>query len=219
MRGKKKSDRAEQLVLAAQRLFHRRGAAAVSLRDVAAAARVPPGGVFYHFPTKGALLQAAAERRRSAMQDALDRLEAAHPDDPRARIDALCAMLAEPAAATARHGCPHARLIADLSAARGGGEADARAIAAAALAAVEAFVARAVGQATGSADTARRAGERFVILWQGAGAVSLARGDPDALRRALAEAADLLPRPATPSPRKRAGAQTRKNRPNEGSGG
>ncbi|MEQ8605075.1 MAG: helix-turn-helix domain-containing protein [Marivibrio sp.] len=194
MRGKKKSDRAVRLTLAAQRLFHRSGVGAVSLRDVAAAARVPAGGVFYHFPTKARLVLAAAEARRAAATRLLEGLRAAHPDDPEARFAALAAALAETAPVVARYGCPVMRMIADLAGATGE-ERKARALLQDGLAEVEAFAASCLREAGRSAPAARRGAGLFLQDWQGASALSLARGDPGMLRDAMAAAPGRMPPP------------------------
>lgn len=191
MKGKKKSDRAARLTLAAQRLFHRRGVGAVSLRDVAAAARVPAGGVFYHFPTKAALVLAAADARRAATTRLLEGLRTAEPDNPPARLGALAAALAETAPAVARYGCPVMRMIADLAGATGD-ERKARASLQDSLAEIEAFVTACLREAGRSAPAARRGASLFLQDWQGAGALSLARGDPAPLREAMALAPGRL---------------------------
>lgn len=213
MRGKKKSDRAQRLTLAAQRLFHRRGVGAVSLRDVAAAARVPPGGVFYHFATKGALVLAAAEARRAAVERLLNGLLAAHPDAPQARLSALAAALAEAAPATARYGCPIHRMIADLSG-TSGEERAAREILQASVGALEAFVAECLRAAGRSAPAARRGAGLFLQDWQGASALALIQGDPMILRETMVLAPERLL-----APRRRASPQTQKNRPAQRAGG
>lgn len=213
MRGKKKSDRAQRLTLAAQRLFHRRGVGAVSLRDVAAAARVPPGGVFYHFPTKGALVLTAAEARRAAVERLLAGLLAAHPDAPQARLSALAAALAETASATARYGCPIHRMIVDLSGAVGD-ERTARTTLQGAMDALEAFVADCLRDAGRSAPAARRGAALFLQEWQGASALALIQGDPMILRETMGLTPDRLL-----APRRRAAVQTQKNRPAQRAGG
>ncbi len=48
----------EALAEAALELFYRRGVANTSLADIAGAARVPTGNVYYHFCTKDALVEA-----------------------------------------------------------------------------------------------------------------------------------------------------------------
>ena len=55
-------------------LFHARGCASVSLREIAAAAKVPTGTLSTHFPTRRALVRAVARRMREARRACLGRL-------------------------------------------------------------------------------------------------------------------------------------------------
>ncbi|MBP5858054.1 TetR/AcrR family transcriptional regulator [Marivibrio halodurans] len=206
---KKKSDRSDRLTRAAQRLFHRRGVHAVSLRDVAAAARVPPGGVFYHFPSKAALVRAAAETRRAEVEALLTRLEE-RLADPAERVEALCAALGEGASVTARHGCPMLRMVTELDGARGD-EAEARAAMRAALADIRWFVARALRAAGRAPRIAERESARFLALWQGGIALALAGGGRAVLEEELAR----LPGRVLGAQ----GPRARKNRPEGAPGG
>src|SRR3712207_3002950 len=98
------SDKSDRLKRAAMTLFHERGYASVSLRDVAASADVPAGAVFYHFPTKAALGAAVADARTAsvvAMLDAMTREEGS----PAGRLARLADGLASVAPLTAEHGC------------------------------------------------------------------------------------------------------------------
>lgn len=198
--GKKKSDRSDRLTRAAQRLFHRRGVHAVSLRDVAAAARVPAGGVFYHFPSKAALVRAAAETRRAEVEVLLARLEE-RVTDPAERLEALCAALAEGASVTARHGCPMLRMVTELEGARGE-EAEARAAMRAALADIRWFVARTLRATGRSPRTAERESARFLALWQGGIALALAGGGRAVLAEELARLPDQVLGTRVPRARK-----------------
>ncbi len=60
---------------AAARLFRRKGYAATTTRDIAAAARMHAGSPFYHFKSKGALLGAVME---AGMRAAIARQTAVH---------------------------------------------------------------------------------------------------------------------------------------------
>lgn len=194
--GKKKSERADRLTHAAQRLFHRHGVHGVSLRDVAAAAKVPPGGVFYHFPTKARLVRAAAETRRADVAALLARLEE-RIADPDARLDALAAALAETAGPNARHGCPILRMTADLAGAHGE-EAVAREAMRETMAMLQAFVARTLKARGRPARAAAEGGRRFLVLWQGAIALAVVEGDRAVLTAELAALPERLRAPRRP---------------------
>jgi len=197
---KKKSDRAHRLAVAAQRLFHRRGLGAVSLRDVADAARVPSGGVFYHFPTKADLVIAAAVLRRDAIVDLLQGLDAQHRD-PAIRLRALCEALGHAAPATARYGCAIQTMLGEVSGARGE-EANAREILVDALQAMAVFVRQALREAGQPTRAAARGADDFMIRWQGAGALALSRRDKAVLLEELERlAADMTPARSGPNPK------------------
>jgi len=84
-------NRRRELVRSAARLFRRRGFAAVSTRDIAAAAGMRSGSPFYHFESKSALLHAVVHEgleQAVRSQDAL--LQALPADAPaHARLAAL----------------------------------------------------------------------------------------------------------------------------------
>jgi AcrR family transcriptional regulator len=78
-------NRRQQLIRAAARLFHRKGFAATSTRDIAAKAGMQPGSPFYHFESKSALLHAVMdEGLRAAGQRQAQALRALQSDATRA---------------------------------------------------------------------------------------------------------------------------------------
>ncbi len=89
-RAPRQDNRRQDILDAAARLFAFRGYHATSMRDIAAAAEMLPGSVYYHFASKEALLLAV-------YAEGVARI-AAHVDDavarkrnPRARLQAACA--------------------------------------------------------------------------------------------------------------------------------
>lgn len=90
-RGASKSERTRVRILDAAALcFQRRGFAAVTLKDIAAAAEMQAGSLYYHFDTKEALVEAVltagVDGAVTATRDAVDRLGAAA--DPTVRLRA-----------------------------------------------------------------------------------------------------------------------------------
>lgn len=84
-------NRRHELLKAAAQLFRRKGFAATTTRDIAAAAGMQSGSPFYHFKSKDALLYAVME---AGMQGAIARqreaMAATQPaDDPRAQLHSL----------------------------------------------------------------------------------------------------------------------------------
>jgi TetR/AcrR family acrAB operon transcriptional repressor len=72
----------EQLLDAAEVVFRRRGIARSSLAEVAAAAGVTRGAVYWHFRDKADLCDAMCERARTPMEAMLSDAGAATHDDP-----------------------------------------------------------------------------------------------------------------------------------------
>jgi len=75
-RRRQPDNRRPALLDAAARLFSERGFAATSIRDIAASVGMLPGSIYYHFPSKEALLLAVHEegvrQTMTAVQEALD---------------------------------------------------------------------------------------------------------------------------------------------------
>ncbi|MFB6511128.1 TetR/AcrR family transcriptional regulator [Streptomyces virginiae] len=106
------SGKRERLATAAAQVLHAQGVAQTTLADIAQAAEVPVGNVYYYFKTKDDLVEAAidahAENLR-AMIAALDELPT-----PAERLKALLAGWVERRELTARYGCPTGTLASEL---------------------------------------------------------------------------------------------------------
>ncbi|WP_232326731.1 TetR/AcrR family transcriptional regulator [Microbispora sp. ATCC PTA-5024] len=102
----------ERLAAAAQRVLHEQGVERTTLADIARAADIPVGNVYYYFKTKDQLVEAAigahAGDLRSVL-DALDRLPA-----PRERLTALLRGWVAQREVAARYGCPTGTLASEL---------------------------------------------------------------------------------------------------------
>jgi len=83
--------RREQLLEAAAQLFSQRGFHAVGIDDIGAAAGISGPGVYRHFASKQALLEALVDRAMTRMLDGAERIAATH-EDPRTALDALVAL-------------------------------------------------------------------------------------------------------------------------------
>ena len=103
----------QRLVDAACQVFYANGVERTTLADVAAAAGIPLGNVYYYFKTKNDLIQAVVEARLSEARAMLAWVEAAH-DGPRERLKALFAAFAEQSAEITRYGCPQGSLCTEL---------------------------------------------------------------------------------------------------------
>ncbi|HVM28320.1 MAG TPA: TetR/AcrR family transcriptional regulator [Mycobacteriales bacterium] len=80
--------RREQLLAAAASLFAERGFHGVGIDDIGAAAGISGPGVYRHFDSKRALLEALCDRAMTRMLDGARQLRAEH-DDPRRALEAL----------------------------------------------------------------------------------------------------------------------------------
>ena len=80
--------RREQLLAAAAHLFADRGFHAVGIDDIGAAAGISGPGVYRHFRSKGALLEALCDRAMTRMLEGARGIPAAH-EDPHAALEAL----------------------------------------------------------------------------------------------------------------------------------
>jgi AcrR family transcriptional regulator len=92
----------ERLVAAAADLVDRHGVETPTLAQIARAANVAPGNVYYYFKTREELLAALVEHRRGEVRALLSELD--HPD-PRARLKGLAETWAASADQVVEHGC------------------------------------------------------------------------------------------------------------------
>ncbi|MDA0179387.1 TetR/AcrR family transcriptional regulator [Solirubrobacter phytolaccae] len=103
----------ERLVAGAREVFHARGVERTTLADIATAADVPLGNVYYYFRTKDALVEAAVDDLREELREALAALES--EPTPEARLKAFVRLLVSEAPLTARQGCPLGTLVSELN--------------------------------------------------------------------------------------------------------
>jgi TetR/AcrR family transcriptional repressor of nem operon len=108
----RRAGKRERLVTAAQQVFHRHGVEKATLADIAAAAGVPLGNVYYYFRTKDALVSAVIERygrSYDVMSAELDQHE-----QPADRLRALLRALTSRREQLASYGCPIGSLSSEL---------------------------------------------------------------------------------------------------------
>jgi TetR/AcrR family transcriptional regulator, transcriptional repressor for nem operon len=102
----------ERLVEGARDLLHAQGVERTTLADIAQAADVPVGNVYYYFKTKDELVEAVLDSRIAETQAALETL--GHHRTPKARLKAFVRMLVGNADVTALYGCPQGSLCSEL---------------------------------------------------------------------------------------------------------
>lgn len=107
-----KPGKRQRLTAAAARVLHEQGVERTTIADIAHAADVPVGNVYYYFKTKDDLVAAALAEHASsltALTEELDRLP-----DPRERLKALIAAWVSQRDVAARIGCPTGTLAVEL---------------------------------------------------------------------------------------------------------
>src|ERR1700759_2405062 len=104
----------ERLITAACDLFYRQGIAGTTLADIAEAAEVPLGNVYYYFKSKDEIVAAVVEARTEQIRSATAALQRQH-GSPKARLKALVGLLADDRDAIADHGCPLGTLCTELA--------------------------------------------------------------------------------------------------------
>jgi AcrR family transcriptional regulator len=102
----------DRLVVSAGDLLHRNGVAATTLAQVAEAAEVPPGNLYYYFKTKDDLVRAVLDARADQVRAMLGTLRS--QPSPADRLKALARQWDEMRDLVARYGCPFGTLAAEL---------------------------------------------------------------------------------------------------------
>jgi len=101
------------LVDGARQVLHAQGVEASTLADIAAAADVPVGNVYYYFKTKDELVEAAIEAHAAEIRAFLASFE--RHRTPRARLKAFVRALVAQRDLVVRSGCPHGTLCSELA--------------------------------------------------------------------------------------------------------
>ncbi len=102
----------QRLVTAGSQLFHQQGVEGTTLADIAQAADVPLGNVYYYFKTKDALVEAVLEAAEHELQIQLASLD--RHRGPKARLKALVRSLTDQRELVAQYGCPMGSLCSEL---------------------------------------------------------------------------------------------------------
>jgi AcrR family transcriptional regulator len=102
----------ERLIHGARRVLHAQGVESTTLADIAHAADVPVGNVYYYFKTKDDLVQAAITAHADDITTTLAALE--RHRTPKARLKAFVRMVTDQRELTARSGCPQGSLCSEL---------------------------------------------------------------------------------------------------------
>ena len=110
---KTKRGKRERLIASAAELMYRQGVERPTLAEIAEAADVPPGNVYYYFKTKDDLIEAVIEARAAEVRERLVSL--GRRRTPAARLKALARNWVEVRDMVAEHGCPLGTLSVELN--------------------------------------------------------------------------------------------------------
>ena len=102
----------ERLVASAREVIHQQGVEKTTIADIARAADVPVGNVYYYFKTKNELVDAAIDGHAADVRAVLGSL--ARHRSPQARLKALIRELMSRRELAADYGCPLGSLCSEL---------------------------------------------------------------------------------------------------------
>jgi TetR/AcrR family transcriptional repressor of nem operon len=103
----------ERLVAAATRLLYEQGIERTTLADIAKAADVPAGNVYYYFKTKDEVIAAVIEAHVQQVRTTLAAIDA-HHRSPKSRLKALVREFTAQSEIVAQYGCPLGSLCSEL---------------------------------------------------------------------------------------------------------
>jgi TetR/AcrR family transcriptional regulator, transcriptional repressor for nem operon len=103
----------ERLVGAATQLLHQQGIERTTLADIAKAADVPAGNVYYYFKTKDEVIAAVIEAHAQQIKTTLASIDT-HHRSPKSRLKAFVREFTAASEIVAQHGCPLGSLCSEL---------------------------------------------------------------------------------------------------------
>jgi TetR/AcrR family transcriptional regulator, transcriptional repressor for nem operon len=103
----------ERLVAGATQLLYQQGVERTTLADIAEAADVPVGNVYYYFKTKDEVIGAVIDAHVQQIKKTLASIDS-HHRSPKSRLKALVREFAAQSELVALYGCPLGSLCAEL---------------------------------------------------------------------------------------------------------
>jgi TetR/AcrR family transcriptional regulator, transcriptional repressor for nem operon len=103
----------ERLIAAAMRLVHQQGIERTTLADIAQAADVPAGNVYYYFKTKDEVIAAVIEAHVQQIKTTLAFIDTRHRS-PKSRLKAFVREFTAQSETVAQYGCPLGSLCSEL---------------------------------------------------------------------------------------------------------
>jgi TetR/AcrR family transcriptional repressor of nem operon len=103
----------ERLIAAATQLVHQQGVERTTLADIANAADVPPGNVYYYFKTKDDVIAAVIQAHAQQIKTTLAAIDTRHRS-PKSRLKAFVREFTAQSEIVAQYGCPLGSLCSEL---------------------------------------------------------------------------------------------------------
>ena len=103
----------QRLVAAATQLLHQQGIERTTLAEIASAADVPAGNVYYYFKTKNDVIAAVIEAHAQQVKTTLASIDA-HHRSPKSRLKAFVREFTAQSELVAQHGCPLGSLCSEI---------------------------------------------------------------------------------------------------------
>jgi len=103
----------QRLIAAANQLLYQQGVEKTTLADIAQAADVPAGNVYYYFKTKDDIIAAVIQAHVQQSKAALALIDSTHRS-PKSRLKALLRELVCQGEVIALYGCPNGSLVSEL---------------------------------------------------------------------------------------------------------
>jgi AcrR family transcriptional regulator len=103
----------ERLIAAAMQLVHQQGIERTTLADIAKAADVPAGNVYYYFKTKDEVIAAVIEAHAQQIKTTLGLIDTRHRS-PQGRLRAFVREFTGQSEIVAQYGCPLGSLCSEL---------------------------------------------------------------------------------------------------------
>src|SRR5216683_7264799 len=169
---KTKTDKRSRLVSAAVSLAYQNGFGATSLADIAEAAKVPVGNVYYYFKTKDEIGEAIVEQRLSEFRTLQEQWN--QKGSPKERLLACIENTFENRDLLARGGCPVGTLCSELHKEGGPLAKKATSLFTELLGWIEDQF-----RAIGRGDTSRKLATQLLSSLQGVSVLAHGSGDPE----------------------------------------
>ena len=109
----KGQDKRQRLIDAACEVFYMRGVERTTLADIAAAAGIPLGNVYYYFKTKNDVIAAVIDAHLQHTRATLASIESRHRS-PKNRLKNLVSEFVSQREIVAQYGCPYGSLCSEL---------------------------------------------------------------------------------------------------------